>query len=89
MIDVCKWQIVCKKGIRYFLNFWKSVQLKASRQLSKIKCFKKPEVSIFSIFNRKSFYKFTCLNSWVIENGSIRRCQLVEIGVAVLEEVHH
>ena len=30
-----------------------------------------------------------CLNAWPIGSGTIRRCDLVGAGMALLEEAHH
>jgi hypothetical protein len=34
-------------------------------------------------------HRLMCLNAWPIENGTIRRCGLFGVGVALLEEVCH
>jgi hypothetical protein len=34
-------------------------------------------------------HRFMCLNVWLLGSGTIRRCGLVGVGVALLEEVCH
>jgi hypothetical protein len=38
--------------------------------------------------NRNGLTEF-CLNAWPIGSGTIRKCSLVRVGVALLEEVCH
>ena len=37
--------------------------------------------------NRNGSHRFMCLNAWPIEDDTVRRCGLIGIGVALLEEV--
>jgi hypothetical protein len=39
--------------------------------------------------NRNGPHRLKCLNSWPTGNGTIRRCGLGGVGVALLEEVCH
>jgi hypothetical protein len=38
---------------------------------------------------RNAPHRLMCLNAWPIRNGTIRKCGLVGVGVAWLEEVWH
>ena len=39
--------------------------------------------------NRNGPYRLVCLNAWPIKNSTIRRCNLVGVSLAFLEEVCH
>ena len=39
--------------------------------------------------NKFSPYRLMCLNAWPTGNGTIRRCGLIGVGVALLEEMCH
>ena len=39
--------------------------------------------------NRFGSHRFMCLNAWPIGSGTIRRCGLVGVGVALMEKVCH
>ena len=40
-------------------------------------------------FNRNGLYRLLCLNAWPIGGGTIGRCGLVGVSMALLEEVCH
>ena len=46
-----------------------------------------PNIRSCGGLNRYGFHRFMCLNAWPIRSGTIRKCGLVGVGVALLEEV--
>ena len=39
--------------------------------------------------NRNSLHRVMCLHAWPIGSGTIRKCGLIGVGMALLEEVCH
>lgn len=44
---------------------------------------------VYGGLNTNSPHRVTCMNAWPTENGTFKRCGLVWIGMALLEQVYH